>query len=254
MSKKKDKPERGLKKESREVNFEIACYHGDLGEVQSLIKKTFNQEDEGLGLKGEYNEMLESGFVKACENGHLEVIRWLTASREVRELGFKIDIHAHFEEGFRKACKRGHAEVVKFLATDKDLKEAGYDWVNIHESSDTIGMDEGLRDAISNGHLEVVKFLIDSRELKECGHRHAEIHLGGDWCFERACEKKYWNIVEWLVMDYRIKKTNEIKKIIRENARAENYFKVRDEEEELKEVLGGLREEKSGRSEPGLRI
>lgn len=46
------------------MNFEITCYDGDLGEVQSLIKKTFNKEDEGLGLKREKREMSKSLFFK----------------------------------------------------------------------------------------------------------------------------------------------------------------------------------------------
>ena len=56
----------------------------------------------------------EYAFLWSCENGHLEVAKWLV------DLGMQknftpIDIHADDECAFRYSCKNGHLEVAKWL-------------------------------------------------------------------------------------------------------------------------------------------
>ena len=49
------------------------------------------------------NEM----FINACENGHLDVAKWL--------LQFNPDVHTWNDYAFRSACENGHLDVAKWL-------------------------------------------------------------------------------------------------------------------------------------------
>ena len=59
----------------------------------------------------------EQGFQSACENRHLEIIKYLMEQED------KPDIHEYNECGFRWACENRHLEVVKYLSTICDEYE-----------------------------------------------------------------------------------------------------------------------------------
>ena len=88
------------------TEFENALYEG----------KEMSKEMSGYlgGFAMKVNEMIDKGgkekqFRWACENGHLEVAKWLIETFE------GIDIHAVNEYAFRGACENGHLEVERWL-------------------------------------------------------------------------------------------------------------------------------------------
>ena len=79
------------------MNFINACKEGRLDKVVELINDKVNVHA--------YNG---KGFRWICENGHLEVIKYLML------LNDKPNIHAYNENGFRSTCKNEHNEVTEY--------------------------------------------------------------------------------------------------------------------------------------------
>ena len=75
----------------------------------------------------------------ACENGHIEVAKW------VYSLG-GVNIHGYNDYAFRLACGNGHLEVAKWIYSLDDVDIQGY-------------TDDALNRASKNGNVEVVKWL-----------------------------------------------------------------------------------------------
>ena len=103
-------------------------------------------------LKEKYKKLnkeeLNEQFIDVCENGHLEVVKYLLTSAELKE---HAEIHARSYLGFRIACRCGHLEVVQYLLTSPELNEHA----DIHASNNL-----GFIWACAQGQLEVVKCLI----------------------------------------------------------------------------------------------
>ena len=103
-------------------------------------------------LKQKYKKLnkeeLNDQFIDACENGQLEVVKYLLTSPELTE---HADIHTENDLGFRLACEEGRLEVVKYLLASDELTEHA----KIHARND-----EGFIWACRSGHLEVIKYLI----------------------------------------------------------------------------------------------
>ena len=81
------------------MEFVEACKNSNF----ELIKELFEK-----GVDIHYNN--EQGFVYLCENGELEMAKWLY------EHG-KIDIHAKYEWALKNACYFGRLEVAKWLVS-----------------------------------------------------------------------------------------------------------------------------------------
>jgi hypothetical protein len=119
--------------------FQSACCYGRLKEIRMLMVKNIRTPTIKLNIHA--ND--EEGFRYACQNGHLEVVKYLMKQED------KPNIHAYNEGGFRWACFYGHLEVVKYLMS-LDNKP------NIHANNEF-----GFQLACHNGHLEVVKYLVE---------------------------------------------------------------------------------------------
>ena len=103
-------------------------------------------------------KQLNKVFIDSCENGHLEVVKYLLTSHDLKE---HADIHAKNDYGFRLACVNGHLEIVQYLLTSAELKE----------HADIQAQDNlGFRWACFDGHLELVKYLILDMSIEKTKH------------------------------------------------------------------------------------
>ena len=175
-------------------------------------------------------EQWNQAFFKACSEGCIKDVKSL-GQKKYLDQGWA-DIHSGDELGFRMACEKGHLEVVKYLLTSPELIEAGHTFANLHAVNEA-----GFRWACAYGHLEIVKYLLTSHQLKEAGHTLDNLHADREEGFRWACENKRWDVVRWLVMDYEIEKTPAIDKIIEDYPQAQEYFRVREELQEMKEIM-----------------
>lgn len=122
---------------------------------------------------------------------------------------------------FLMACSFGDLNVVNLLESD------------IENLQDSLNL--GLQWASANGHIEVVHYLLTSPICKE----KINIHHNNDSTMKSACMENRINIIEYLIFDYNIEKTNEIINYMAEYDldNIQNFFVKRELKEKLTEDL-----------------
>lgn len=95
----------------------------ETGNLEKLKKLNYNKIDIHDGY--------EYAFEMACENGHLDVVKYLIW---LGENGHgKINIHDRYRSIFRYTCSNKHLSIVKYLLW---LGENGYGKIDIHDYYD----------------------------------------------------------------------------------------------------------------------
>lgn len=102
----------------------------------------------------------EAFFQEACQNGYVELVRFLTTSEDLRSAGYPaINIHQFNESAFRMACANGHLEVVKFLVDSESLVECGHRLMDLNGKRAQYGIERawkrGKRQVIRACLLEI---------------------------------------------------------------------------------------------------
>ena len=174
----------------------LVCQHGDLDALKYFVQIKKIDID---------NCDAEYVFGIACENGHLDVVKYL------HEIDFDI-ISEDYEYAFKMACKNGHLHVVKHLLEIKPD-------INI-----SIQEEYAFRSACQNGHLHVVKHLLEIKPdinisiQEECAFRSAcqnghldmakylleikpdiNIYAVNDIAFTGACKNGHLEVVKFLI-------------------------------------------------------
>lgn len=192
-----------------EWNFEFwrACGNGDIEKVKDLTTRPEHAEVMDIHL------YMANGFLEACRNGHLEVVKWLSSSEEMRraqeEAGcWRGFVNIHAGGGFRLACTYGHVSVVKWLTSSKEMRRAqeraecwsGY--IDIHTNNE-----EGFQLACDRGHLGVVRWLTGSEEMRMAQEEvgawkgFTDIHAREDLGFIMACIKGNTEVIRELLFE-----------------------------------------------------
>lgn len=99
--------------------FLNACKNGLIEEVKML--STNVAYDRVIT-----RELLNQGFLQACQGGHLNIIEWLCESQEMKSKqqyigcwGGFVNLHAHKERGFILACAFGRENVLRWFLFEK---------------------------------------------------------------------------------------------------------------------------------------
>jgi ankyrin repeat protein len=166
---------------------------------------------------------LNKEFIDACENGHLEVVKYLLTSPELKK---HVNIHVFNDYGFRFACVNGHLNIVQYLLTSPDLKNHA----NIHSQNDL-----GFQWACGKGHIKIVQYLLTSVDLKD----HANIHADDDYGFKYVCSNGQLELIKYFIFDMAIKKTKAIIKYLNEHPdeQIEKMFNIRELNDKLDKNL-----------------
>jgi ankyrin repeat protein len=108
-----------------------------------------------------------------------------------------INIHIYNELPFKTLCENGQLEMIKYLLdsaknipTICDYFSAGYN-INIHNDCDN-----AFRLACANNHLHVAKYLLQISE--KYSNFKIEIHYEYDEIFRKACKSNYAELAKWL--------------------------------------------------------
>lgn len=136
---------------------------------------------------------LNSAFVTACKDGHLDKVAYLLTSPELVEHG-NAEIYHNENLGFRWACQFGHLEIVKYLLTSPELKKNKIPFANIHVKEDA-----GFLTACTKGYLEIVSYLLTSPNITHAGHTHPEINVQDSEAINRACSNGHVALVAYLL-------------------------------------------------------
>ncbi|MAR56403.1 MAG: hypothetical protein CMM93_04395 [Rickettsiales bacterium] len=135
-------------------------------------------------------------FLVACDNGHLDMVRYvLDYSDELPENSdIKINVKAHIEFGFMNACSNGHLDIVKFFL---DYARLNSITININA-----GTGYSIESACSNGHLDVVQFLVDfmsKPQFRSPLIGEIDFHSSNDFSFRWACMNKHYDVIDFLL-------------------------------------------------------
>ncbi len=101
------------------------------------------------------HKQLNNQFEYACQNGHLDIVKYLLTSSELKE---HANIHTEEDSGLKLACSNGHLNIVEYLLTSPELNE--------HADMNSYNDYVFLR-AFKNNHLELVQYLIFDRNIKK---------------------------------------------------------------------------------------
>lgn len=135
---------------------------------------------------------------------------------------FSGESQENLDDAFIWACLQGQLDKIKYLLTSPELK--------IHADIHTEG-DNGLMLAFRKNHFDIIKYLLTSKDLKD----HANIYNNNCQPFERACLHSNQEVLEYLVLDYKIEKTKEIQDYLLKYPKdvVNKLFQTRELEEQL---------------------
>ena len=225
---------------SKEMNnvFWGFCEIGNLSAISflcenSLIKNPPSTKsaarDDDFGKK-----LIKSyGLYLACKNGHLEVVKYLTSSKDllkIRNDGKKdfvvgqCNVNCTAGESLYAAASGGHLEIVKYLLSGEELLENYKNsnpqknitatvrkkiYANNYFAGGGLSF-HAIEYAAINGHLDVIKYLLKFNELNEKDLYVTQFIKA----FYAGCLGNKLNVVKWLInesklnSDYRLNKGN----------------------------------------------
>lgn len=109
------------------------------------------------------------------------------------------------DNSFIVACQAGNLSAVKYLLCSPELPQ--------HAQFDIFG-NQALNLACHYGRLEVVTHLLEFD--KKLGY--IDVHHWEDLCFRNACDQQHYDVVEFLINEYQIEKTEEIARYLLRSA------------------------------------
>ena len=120
------------------------------------------------------------------------------------------------------ACMDGDVDLTRYLLTSSELKRHAN--INVDHSSALVW-------SVYGNHLDIVKYLLTSPELIE----HLNIHIHEDFIFKNTCNDHKTDMMDYLIFDYKITKTQEIETYLVKSSRQNilDLFEKRELEEKL---------------------
>jgi ankyrin repeat protein len=176
-----------------------------------------------LGTRIDSQHSLNYALIFACINNYIDIVQYCLASPELK---FHADINADEGQPLRNACKFGHLDIVKYLVASPDLKEHASP-----QHPDNIF----LYSAYDNHKIEVIKYLLDSPDILN----KPDIHINKDETFIDCTKYKLYDIVNYLIFEFNIEKTEYISTYLKNNPdeKVNSWFSLRDLNKNLHDKL-----------------
>lgn len=153
-----------------------------------MISKNIKQS-----LKKNYKEnpaYIDYIFRELCREGNLAVVKYIFSHSLYRSTIQFDHSNANHDSPLVLASCNGHFHVVKFLLENKD---------NLFVINDN--KNRAILLACHNGHLKIVKYLLHSKKIKINA-------IANYFCLNYAYERKFNNVVQYLLEHYEIKDLN----------------------------------------------
>lgn len=195
-----------MDKEFVNQKFLNACTTGNLNEVNFYLTSPAIKLHANINVKDNNGF---TGLMKACANNHLDVVKFLLSSPQLKK---HANVHARSDLALWQAIYRGNTEIVKYLLTSDELTDRASEKYN----------KKGFITACRFGYKDLAKFFLTSDELKI----KINVHEKRDVAFKELCNTKIKNIndskqideiLEYLILDYKIEKTQEIKNFLQQH-------------------------------------
>lgn len=148
--------------------FLNSCLHGNLQKVQELTTHKDYRHVMNIHVDN------EQGLIWACNQGHLEIVKWLTRSDAMRKAqqqegcwrGYS-DIHADNERGFILACQQSNLEVVRWFLFDMDyepLNQKFMIWNPQQDHDEALEWKSWLK---QEGYQDVLSMVLDCENTRQ---------------------------------------------------------------------------------------
>lgn len=179
---------------------------------------------------------LEQSFIEACSSNDVQTVKDV-----IEVLGYKKETNfikkiinncklrylkfikkQNIIDSFLiKSCQKNNVEVVKYLITSEEL--------DVHPS-EKAQSENSLRWSL--GNMELIRYLITSPDLK----KKPSVHFGNDFLFRQACSVGNKEMLQFLIFECDINKTEKMLEYLAGHpcAEAERLFNLRG----LKKSLG----------------
>ena len=230
--------------------FHIACIKGDLDLVKHLLTSPKLKQHADIHFEE------DDCIILACRHGKLEVLKYLLFSPDLKT---HPNVHPKKESSFQWACTNGHLEIIKYFLFDPcinhnfNLKEYSYeaiirgiyaDQMKVIEyilndpeiTKHNFDYNKGriLEATCECGRLDILKYLVDLPTF----NKNLDFHFDNDTCFKGAYYYSHLDVVEFLIFNLNLTKTEEIKKYINEYQNTnmhhiESFFNMRNLNNEL---------------------
>lgn len=189
----------------------IACKRGYLEMVQYLLQDYY--QGNATLLAG--NRVI--GLIDSCRHGHYLLVKYLLEESHFKtilnnqETIDKAFLQTAFFENVEGVFGNKHFQIIQYLLTSKDIPYRAN--INIKNS-------ECLK--IMCFDKPIIEYFLTSPELKE----HADIYNDSgkifEFIYQKAEEWQYYEVVDYLMNDYKIERTPEIMQVINK------YGSIRD--------------------------
>jgi hypothetical protein len=210
--------------------FEIACGANQVAIIDYLL------HSEEVKNKANININRHMSFLLACEKS-LEVVKFLIPLLEFKDDDEKEYVAKH---AIYKSCEGGNLELVKYLLSESiindnfkltDNSEELSNLVNVVAAKGKIDIfeyllnldnnkeiilscDHALEEIILNcfieSRFEMIEHLFNHKELS----KNIDLNKDNDYLFNFLCEQGADYEIEYLIFELKIKRTEEINKII----------------------------------------
>jgi len=169
---------------------------------------------------------LRLSLTKACDQGDFNKVKELLTSTKLKDV-----IKINHNNYLLAACLSNNVDIVRYFFTSDTIK-----------NYNDLGADSDYELLLScNGnHLDVVKFLLESDDVEN----KPNIHYKDDLIFNNTLFRKQVELLEYLIFDLKIEKTegiqrrlNNNKNDIEFNKQVAKWFEIRDLEKDLKDNL-----------------
>ena len=202
-------PEKQISKHTMLYLFTLACHRGHLDIIQYLLDYYKRNEllDQFIG---------SYGFQLACRNGHYDIIQYLLEESTIKDRynhqqiidqGF---LNATFGEALNGVFGKQHTDIIKYLLNSKNIPINAN--INAQDS-------KAIKDACIS--KELMQYFLCSPELKEHGNIYARNGKIFEFIYNVAHSLKDYEIIDYIIGEYKIEKTPEIIKTL------DKYAKIR---------------------------
>jgi len=216
-------------------SLHVACRRGDLRAVKWIVGRRLKKVSDGADKRSYYEFVFScdedpkrrymfTAFRCACEEGRLEVARWVSERIDFVIGDFKCVVK---RDVFREVCSRGHLDLAKWLATDFKIivgdvqssfcltliNTCGNGRLQIAKwLTETFGLtpedarswdNSAIRQACGNGHIQTARWLVDMFGLKV-----EDVRCCDDEAFVVACMRGHVDVTTWMADAFGITTTD----------------------------------------------
>lgn len=204
--------------------LKAACLSGNLDVVKYLVQSV-NGNDDNV----DYDAALQA----SCQKGHLEIVEYLLTSSSLKN---KTNIHSDYDNALVEICRNGNLPLINFFLTSPKLTQ---------EQKNYQCIDRAFKVAMESGQIEVVKLLLFNEEFFQLSNRKnncwatlissckidavelvqyilehpkklekIDVHSQYDEFFKSICYHKSVNIFNYLVHEFNIPMTADIRRYV----------------------------------------